>query len=171
MGAAIFVACGDKAASEPSLIGKWVSDTLVKNEDKGVLTTVCTLDFRADSTLARDMKMSFTLEDKGTKLMMPFEVGYDSKFSADGKNIICTGDSASFRFKVEKDSVKVTSDDPTMQALADKVVTSMLKDVEKNFGGSIKNESMSSDTTAYIFEGELLKLVEKNDTIVLHKVQ
>ncbi len=168
--ATIFVACGDQAASEPSLIGKWVSDTISKNEDKGASAMVSTLEFKADSVMSQDMSVTLVMEEKGMKMVFPFEMGYNGKFSVVGDNIVCVGDSASYRFKMEKDSVKITSDDATTQALAEKLITTMLKSAEEEFGGSTKEVAMKTDTIPFKFEGaDVLKIVSDNDTIVLHR--
>ena len=169
--ATVFVACGEKTPGEPSLIGKWVSDTVVKNEDKGVASQLNIIEFKEDSTMTRDMKMSFSMEEKGMKMVLPFEVGYNAKISIADHKIICTGDSASFHFKMEKDSVKVTSEDPTTQALAEKMITSLVKNAENEFGGKIKEGAMTTDTISYSFEGEVLKMVSDGDTLVLRRAK
>ena len=169
--ASVFVACGEKSASEPSLMGKWVSDTLVKSEDKGFVSAVNTFEFKEDSTVSREMQMVYNIEEKGMKMLLPFEIGYNAKFTVAGNQLVCVGDSASFRFKMEKDSVKITSDDPTTQALADKLITSMVKNIEKEFGGNIKSDAIKPDTVPFFFEGEVLKVVADEDTLVLRRAQ
>ena len=84
----LLVACVAGCTNEPSLVGKWKSDSFSKLEDKTNIDMVYEMTLNADSTfqslVAADMKMS----DKDSEMRIPFNVSLSGKWSDSGTTII-----------------------------------------------------------------------------------
>lgn len=168
--AMLLVACVAGCTNEPSLVGKWKSDSFSKLEDKTNIDMVYEMTLNADSTfqslVAADMKMS----DKDTEMRIPFNVSLSGKWSDSGTTIIQVPDTQQVKVEFVKDSLKIEFKDPDMALLGDKLKTTMMKALDEEMSPKFKGEYAKSDTVNYTLNGDVLTFISKSDTIVFKRV-
>ena len=107
-------------------------------------------------------------EDK-MSIHMPFSLGFKGTWKDMENKMVWTPTDSSQYCKFEKDSIKITFGDPTMEALGDKLVKSFTENLEKEMAPNMLKDFESSEPMDYILDGDELKIVNKNDTMVFHR--
>ena len=163
---ALFVAC---TAETPSLVGQWKSDPVLNKDSSAETSMVIDINLAQDSTMTFAAKALMDSKEKEISIHMPFTVGFKGTWTDDGDEMTWNVTDSTQYCKFEKDSIKLSFGDPTMEAFADKILKSFIEVFEKEgtkqyLGGFEKAEPMD-----YILEGDLLKIVSDNDTILFHR--
>ena len=163
---ALIVACTEAA---PSLVGQWKSEPVLNNDSSANTSMVIDLNLAEDSTMTFSANAVMDSKEKEMSIHMPFTMGFKGTWKdADDQMIWNVADSSQF-FKFEKDSIKISFGDPTMEAFGDKIIKSLIENLEKEgrkqfLGGFEKAEPMD-----YVLEGDVLKIVSDIDTMVFRR--
>lgn len=162
---ALFVAC----ESEPTLVGQWKSDAVVKADSSSNSSIVIDLNLAEDSTMTFDANVVMDSKEKEMSIHMPFNIGFQGTWKDAGDNMTWTPKDSSQYCKFEKDSIKLTFSDPTMEALGDKLLKSFTENFEKQGKEDFLGNYSGGEPMPYILEGDLLKIVSDKDTMVFHR--
>lgn len=168
--AVVFMACIAACTSEPTLIGKWKSDSFSKDEDKAKMSMAYEMTLNEDNTFQTAVKADMSMIDKDSELKIPFNVSLSGKWSDLGDRIVQIPDSQSVKLEFVKDSLKIKFKDPEMEAVADKLKETMLKAIDEEMKGKLSADFAKADTSAYKLEGNVLKICSENDTVVFNRV-
>lgn len=163
---ALFVACTEEA---PSLIGQWKSEPVMNNDSSSNSSMVIDINLAQDSTMTFATKAVLDSKEKEISIHMPFTAGFKGTWTDDGDEMTWNVIDSTQYCKFEKDSIQLSFGNPTMEVFADKIIKSFIEIFEKEgtkqfLGGFEKAEPMD-----YILEGDLLKIVSDNDTILFHR--
>lgn len=162
-----FMASCDK---EPTMIGKWKAEDIkeeTKNNELEKASLIYSMDLLEDSSMVLDLKATIdgTSTDEGKKMTMhfPMNSGFMGKWTADETTLKWIPTDSTRYFSIDKDSMKITFDDPAMEAFADKIIKSTVENLEKEQGKEFLGEL--NTTWNYKFEGDKLTLMSDKDTI------
>ena len=163
---ALMVACSEQ---QPTLVGKWVSDTINTTEDESAVTMTMNMDLNEDSTLAVSILAVMDADQKEAKMHMPINASFSGKWAdSDNKLEWIVIDSTKV-VKLEQDSIKIEFGNPEMEMFKDKLIKSLVEEFEKEGSKQFIDGITSDEAMSYILNGDELKLINDKDTMIFHR--
>ena len=153
----------------PSLVGKWKAEKNqeeVKDGEAQKVSMVFAMDLLKDSSMVVDVKAVMDGSSKEMTMHLPMATGFMGKWSADETTLKWIPTDSTKYFSLDKDSLKITFKDPTMEALSDKIIKSTLEGMEKEQGKDVFGDMVKDNTWSYKLEGDKLTLIAEKDTLV-----
>lgn len=154
----------EKGTQEESIVGKWKSQ-ISKSEMGGKIETTINLEMKADKTMNMDVVAVLDGEQKGIKIKVPMNMGYDGKWDATSEKVVFTPDTTTAHFSVNKHSLVIELKDSKLNAMANMVKDMLADELAKNNKSKMMVRYTPNDSMAYFLDNSELLLITNKDTL------